>query len=630
MTRRRSAPTLRSERSLGAELVGRAPLSAVRRQSRFTSPHLILAFILVWLVSPSLQGCKGSAAPTPSGPSGNCPEGSRNSTGLDLGEDCQHNSDCCSGQCIGAEFPLIRDPSGETRKLKPRCVAHCPSCAMAPSVDPDDTCTNTSGVSCKSGVSLHACCENGFWEECGGWDPETCRGCLNGRIEAPQAGEQCCHGVILTENSDRARLATVLTGSPVPIRFANCCQECGSRPPPGEYLALRSVPDGSTGTCSSGQVCCGGQPVPPTALVCKQCKNGDLKPTSDAFATCGDRGSGRCCNGNCLGPCPDGKKRGLPPGCECLDSGRTGIGGSTGSGGTAGSHGSGGSDAPGSSGGTRGSDGAGGSDGSVGPGGGGDVDASIAPGGGGGSGDSGGSDGGTGAGGEGGSDGAAGQGGTGGGGGGGCAEDEDCSSPACQKCINGTCIDQCTPSRTCCGNPGECVNLSTNFFNCGYCRNHLSSGQNCCGGRPVDIFNDPKNCGAQCGVECADGVCCHGLCCGDGFACSQEKCCPTGKTNCKGECFDVKSDTANCGGCGIECSGGKACAAGTCQCPVDTSSCGQACCKAEDTCFFTADATACCKAGQNGYADNKGSVVCCTAPDHGCIGLDGSFSCCSF
>ena len=108
-----------------------------------------------------------------------------------------------------------------------------------------------------------------------------------------------------------------------------------------------------------------------------------------------------------------------------------------------------------------------------------------------------------------------------------------------------------------------------------------------CGGTCVDVQSDFQNCG-DCGVKCeSDKVCSHGTCavvCGGGTA------------RCGNNCVDLKADPANCGGCGSKCSGGEVCDKGTCaltcQSPltdcnggcVDTQSddfncgaCGQAC-----------------------------------------------------
>ena len=64
-------------------------------------------------------------------------------------------------------------------------------------------------------------------------------------------------------------------------------------------------------------------------------------------------------------------------------------------------------------------------------------------------------------------------------------------------------------------------------------------------GCEVDIYRDPKHCGA-CGNACAPGLRCNGGQCG----------CPAGKIQCDEVCVDPMTDDANCGGCGNFCNSG--------------------------------------------------------------------------
>jgi len=92
------------------------------------------------------------------------------------------------------------------------------------------------------------------------------------------------------------------------------------------------------------------------------------------------------------------------------------------------------------------------------------------------------------------------------------------------------------------------------------CPSHFKT----CGGKCVDIYTDPANCGA-CGTACAGGnVCSAGAC---GLSCT------AGETACGGSCRDLQTDDANCGTCGNACTLGQHCTAGVCGCPPGMS-CG--------------------------------------------------------
>lgn len=67
-----------------------------------------------------------------------------------------------------------------------------------------------------------------------------------------------------------------------------------------------------------------------------------------------------------------------------------------------------------------------------------------------------------------------------------------------------------SPGPDCCGR--LCVNLRTDFFNCGRCGRRCRFGEMCCGGGCVNVFYDPNNCGF-CGNRCKPGgFCRYGMC----------------------------------------------------------------------------------------------------------------------
>ncbi|CAL9205632.1 unnamed protein product [Musa hybrid cultivar] len=67
-----------------------------------------------------------------------------------------------------------------------------------------------------------------------------------------------------------------------------------------------------------------------------------------------------------------------------------------------------------------------------------------------------------------------------------------------------------SPGPDCCGR--LCVNLRTDFFNCGRCWRRCRFGEMCCGGGCVNVFYDPNNCGF-CGNRCKPGgFCRYGMC----------------------------------------------------------------------------------------------------------------------
>jgi hypothetical protein len=110
------------------------------------------------------------------------------------------------------------------------------------------------------------------------------------------------------------------------------------------------------------------------------------------------------------------------------------------------------------------------------------------------------------------------------------------------------------------------------------------SGQIGCNTECVDSTSDPYNCGGcgnMCpkGAPCSQGVCVcpsgqvfsNGFCCPQGYwANSARGCCPIPQTNCwPVGCTDMSTDNNNCGSCGNVCRGGETCVGGKCTSPCD-------------------------------------------------------------
>jgi hypothetical protein len=126
-----------------------------------------------------------------------------------------------------------------------------------------------------------------------------------------------------------------------------------------------------------------------------------------------------------------------------------------------------------------------------------------------------------------------------------------------------TCI---VAGKTKCG--GNCVDMQTDRANCGACGNQCPLGSGCkagacsapkivaatdkckivgktnCNGNCVDITSDVFNCGA------CDNICDYGFKCINGI-CGLG--CAAGLDECRYDCVDLKTDNNNCGGCGVSC-----------------------------------------------------------------------------
>ena len=89
-----------------------------------------------------------------------------------------------------------------------------------------------------------------------------------------------------------------------------------------------------------------------------------------------------------------------------------------------------------------------------------------------------------------------------------------------------------------------------------------------CGGRCVNVQNDPANCG-DCGMTCTGGTFCEsGMC---------NRTCSGGLTACGSACVDFASDRAHCGRCDNACPMDRDCRGGSCVCPTGYIECGGTC-----------------------------------------------------
>ena len=117
---------------------------------------------------------------------------------------------------------------------------------------------------------------------------------------------------------------------------------------------------------------------------------------------------------------------------------------------------------------------------------------------------------------------------------------------------------------------GKCVNLQTDYNNCGKCAGSCKAGEVCsagackvscqtgltnCSGKCVSLMNNYSHCGA-CATACKTGeVCVAGKC---------YVLCGSGLTNCSGKCVNTQTDVSNCGKCGTKCTVASNCTGGLC------------------------------------------------------------------
>lgn len=139
------------------------------------------------------------------------------------------------------------------------------------------------------------------------------------------------------------------------------------------------------------------------------------------------------------------------------------------------------------------------------------------------------------------------------------------------------------------------------------CRN----GKTRCGDDCVDTSSDRFNCGS-CGNDCPEiAECISGLCIA----------CPRFQTRCGDLCVDTTSDMVNCGGCGIACPDGETCINSLCvcsgpRCPIPGG--GTHCCpNPGGTCCSNGR---CCGQNEICTPDER----CCPVDNHSC----GDGSCC--
>lgn len=126
-----------------------------------------------------------------------------------------------------------------------------------------------------------------------------------------------------------------------------------------------------------------------------------------------------------------------------------------------------------------------------------------------------------------------------------------------------------------------CVDVQSDFQNCGKCGNVCPDSEVCshgtcavvcgggsvrCGNNCVDVKADPNNCGG-CGTKCASGQVCDNASCA--LTCQQ------GLTDCQGGCVDLTNNDSNCNACGNVCPDGQQCVSSSCQatCQAGWSSC---------------------------------------------------------
>lgn len=159
----------------------------------------------------------------------------------------------------------------------------------------------------------------------------------------------------------------------------------------------------------------------------------------------------------------------------------------------------------------------------------------------------------------------------------------------------------CAAGQTACG--AACVDINTDFSNCGSCGKACGPGQVCsagvcsCGGGLsacatgcADVTADEANCGA-CGTACHVGQLCEAGQCE----------CQSGLTACSGACVDVMSDGANCGSCGNACTGTQVCSLGQCAagCAAGLEKCGNSCVDLSTSAQHCGACDAACSAGQS-------------------------------
>jgi Stigma-specific protein, Stig1 len=93
----------------------------------------------------------------------------------------------------------------------------------------------------------------------------------------------------------------------------------------------------------------------------------------------------------------------------------------------------------------------------------------------------------------------------------------------------GSCLKTCNPGEICCD--GNCT--PQNHGSCGCPAKPCAEGLDCCGSECVDITSNAENCGScgdgcLSGQPCCGGTCCSGHCCG-GQCCSRLEKCVNGK-----------------------------------------------------------------------------------------------------
>ncbi len=151
-------------------------------------------------------------------------------------------------------------------------------------------------------------------------------------------------------------------------------------------------------------------------------------------------------------------------------------------------------------------------------------------------------------------------------------------------CSEGQCITgRCPGSTTDCN--GGCIDLTTDWWNCGSCSHVCATGEDCrdgtclvlcpeglsdCSGTCLDLTSAPLNCGV-CDHVCARNQVCQEGVCAEG--------CAAGYQDCSGACVSLATNRLHCGTCGNGYTEQQVCVDGGCVilCEAGLTDCGGSC-----------------------------------------------------